>query len=93
VWREGLGRSKNPMNSLGIGPATFRVPALHVLLFYFRKKLYLDLSLILSRFRGDYRRYLDWRMDLLTTYTHDSEIHAITAPPLISTIQNHHSTC
>jgi hypothetical protein len=25
-------------------------------------------------------------MDLLTTYTHDSELQAITAPPLISTI-------
>jgi hypothetical protein len=29
---------------------------------------------------------LDWKMDLLTTYIHDSEIQAITAPPLISTI-------
>jgi hypothetical protein len=26
-------------------------------------------------------------MDLLTTYTHDSELQAITAPTLISTIQ------
>jgi hypothetical protein len=34
----------------------------------------------------DYRRGMDWWMDLLTTYTHDSELQAITAPPLISTI-------
>jgi hypothetical protein len=32
------------------------------------------------------REGLDWWMDLLTTYTHDSELQAITAPPLISTI-------
>jgi hypothetical protein len=42
--------------------------------------------LILSRFRGDYRQGLDWWMDLLTTYTHDLELEAITAPLLISTI-------
>jgi hypothetical protein len=35
---------------------------------------------------SDYRRGLDWWMDLLTTYTYDSELQAITAPPLISTI-------
>jgi hypothetical protein len=34
----------------------------------------------------DYRRGLDWWMDLLTTYTQDSELQAITEPPLISTI-------
>jgi hypothetical protein len=34
----------------------------------------------------DYRRGLDWWIDLLTTYTHDSELQAVTAPPLISTI-------
>jgi hypothetical protein len=33
-----------------------------------------------------YRRGLDGWMDLLTTYTHDSELQAITAPPLISPI-------
>jgi hypothetical protein len=32
-----------------------------------------------------YRRGMDWWMYLLTTYTHDSERKAITAPPLIST--------
>jgi hypothetical protein len=31
-------------------------------------------------------RVLNWILDLLTTYTHDSELQAITAPPLISTI-------
>jgi hypothetical protein len=30
----------------------------------------------------DYRRGLDWRMDLLTSYTHDLELQAIKAPPL-----------
>jgi hypothetical protein len=34
----------------------------------------------------DYRRGLDWWMNLLTTYTDDSELPAITAPPLISII-------
>jgi hypothetical protein len=29
---------------------------------------------------------LDWWIDLLTTYTNDSELQAITAPPVISTI-------
>jgi hypothetical protein len=43
-------------------------------------------------YRRDYRRGLDWRIDLLTTYTHDSELQAVTTPPLISTIQNHHNT-
>jgi hypothetical protein len=42
-------------------------------------------GLILSRF-CDCRQGLDWWIDLFTTYTHDSELHAITAPPLISTI-------
>jgi hypothetical protein len=44
---------------------------------------------VLSRSMCDYRRGLDWRMDLLSTYTHDSELQelqAIPAPPLISTI-------
>jgi hypothetical protein len=35
--------------------------------------------------RGDYRRGLDWWMDLLNSHTHNSELQAITAPPLIST--------
>jgi hypothetical protein len=34
----------------------------------------------------NYRRGLDWWMHLLTTYTHDWELQAITAPLLISTI-------
>jgi hypothetical protein len=33
----------------------------------------------------DCRRGLDWWMDLLTTYTHDSELQAVTAPPPITT--------
>jgi hypothetical protein len=33
-----------------------------------------------------YRRGLDWWLDLLTTYAHDSELHAFTTPSLISTI-------
>jgi hypothetical protein len=37
---------------------------------------------ILSRFRGEYRRC----MDLLTTYTHHSELHVTTALSLISTL-------
>jgi hypothetical protein len=31
-------------------------------------------------------RVLDWILDLLTTYTHNLELQAITAPPLIPTI-------
>jgi hypothetical protein len=34
----------------------------------------------------DYRLGLDWWLDLLTAYTHDSELQAITASPLIPTI-------
>jgi hypothetical protein len=34
----------------------------------------------------DFRRGMDWWMDLLTTYTHDWELHANTVPPLSSTI-------
>jgi hypothetical protein len=32
----------------------------------------------------DYRRGMDWWTDLLTIYTHHSELQVITAPPLIS---------
>jgi hypothetical protein len=42
-------------------------------------------ALILQRV-CDCGRGFDWRMDLLTIYTHDSELQAIRAPPLISTI-------
>jgi hypothetical protein len=38
----------------------------------------------------NYRRSLDLWVDLLTTYTHDSEVRVITAPLLISTV--HKST-
>jgi hypothetical protein len=34
----------------------------------------------------DYRRGLGWWMHLLTTYTNNSELQAITAPPLISAL-------
>jgi hypothetical protein len=33
-----------------------------------------------------YGRGLDWRLDLLTTLTHDSWLHLIIAPSLISTL-------
>jgi hypothetical protein len=35
----------------------------------------------------DYRRGLDWWVDLLTTYAHDSALYRITAQQPISTIQ------
>jgi hypothetical protein len=42
---------------------------------------------ISSRFKGDYRQDMDWRMDSsLTTYTHHSELQVITALSLISTL-------
>jgi hypothetical protein len=44
---------------------------------------------IATQYDCDYRRFLDWWMDLLTIYTHDSELQAITAQPLISIY--HHS--
>jgi hypothetical protein len=34
----------------------------------------------------DYRRVMDWWLDLLTTYTPNSELHAVTTPWRISTI-------
>jgi hypothetical protein len=40
----------------------------------------------LSRFRSDCRRGMDWILDLLTTWTHHSELQLITAPSLISTL-------
>jgi hypothetical protein len=36
------------------------------------------------QFRGDYRQGMDWWMDLLTTYTHHSELQQITVTLLIS---------
>jgi hypothetical protein len=41
---------------------------------------------ILSRFMCDYRRGLDWWMDLLATSTHDSELQAVTTLSPISTL-------
>jgi hypothetical protein len=40
----------------------------------------------------DSRQGLNLWMDLLTTYTHNSELRVITAPPLSSQFTNHHST-
>jgi hypothetical protein len=40
---------------------------------------------IFSRGMCDYRRGMDWRMDLLTNYTHDLELRALTALSLVST--------
>jgi hypothetical protein len=37
-------------------------------------------------FECDYRKGLDWRLDLLTSLTHDSWLHLIIAPSLISTL-------
>jgi hypothetical protein len=56
---------------------------------YLFRGLYLAMGLyatILPRFRGDYRRGMDWWMDLLTTCTHHSELQVITALSLISTL-------
>jgi hypothetical protein len=36
----------------------------------------------------DYRRGLDWWMDLMATYTHDSELQVITTPLLIYALQS-----
>jgi hypothetical protein len=36
---------------------------------------------------GNYRRGLDWWMDLLITYIHNSELQVITAPSLLSIIR------
>jgi hypothetical protein len=36
--------------------------------------------LILSRFRGDYRRGMDLWIDLMTTYTHHSELQVLNNP-------------
>jgi hypothetical protein len=51
-------------------------------LFTVRKLLYIHSHVVWS----DSRRGLNWILDLLTTYTHDSELQAITASPLIATI-------
>jgi hypothetical protein len=50
-------------------------------------KLFQVVHTVLSRiYVCDYRRGLNWWMDLLTTYTHNSEPQVITAPSLIPTI-------
>jgi hypothetical protein len=43
-----------------------------------------EYTLTISGF--DYRRGLDWRMDLLTTYTHDSDLQSLTALSLTFTL-------
>jgi hypothetical protein len=43
-----------------------------------------SVNFILSPFRGDYRQVMDRWMDLLTTYTHHSELQVITVLSLIS---------
>jgi hypothetical protein len=43
-------------------------------------------NIVMCRSVCDYRRSMDWILDLLSTYTHDSELEAITASSLISTI-------
>jgi hypothetical protein len=49
---------------------------------------------VLLRFRGDYRRGLDWWVDLLTTYTYNSELQVITALSLICTLyESLHPKC
>jgi hypothetical protein len=42
--------------------------------------------LYIIMFMSNYRWGMEWILDLLTTYTHDSELQAITALLLISTI-------
>jgi hypothetical protein len=39
-----------------------------------------------SSLSGTIDHVLDWILDLLTTYTHNSELQVITAPSLISTL-------
>jgi hypothetical protein len=51
----------------------------------FAHTMYLFVFRIVT-YMGDTRRGLGWILDLLTTYTQDSELQALTAPPLISTI-------
>jgi hypothetical protein len=40
-------------------------------------KLADSINIILTRICGDYGRGLDWSMDLLKSYTHDFEEHAL----------------
>jgi hypothetical protein len=54
--------------------------------FHSWKKQEILLLSILSHIMCDYRRCLDWWMDLLMTHRDDSELQAIKATPLISTI-------
>jgi hypothetical protein len=61
------------------GSASYRYVVYVMLLCY-------KMHWILSWFICDYRWDLEWWLDLLTTYTQDSKLQAITAPPLISTI-------
>jgi hypothetical protein len=53
---------------------------------YLNNTIPLQMHKILSRCRGDYRQDMHWWMDLLNTYTHDSEQQVTTALPLRFTI-------
>jgi hypothetical protein len=46
----------------------------------------LTVRFILSWFRGDYRQGLDWWLNLLTTYSRDTELQAGTALSLVYTL-------
>jgi hypothetical protein len=52
----------------------------------FYQALQTNAGIVLSRVRVSLSGVLDWRLDLLTTYKHDTQLEAVTAPPLISTI-------
>jgi hypothetical protein len=48
--------------------------------------IYLTQIIVIWLAVRDYRRRMDWRLDLFTTYTHHSELHVITALSLIYTL-------
>jgi hypothetical protein len=62
-------------------PTLTQMNQAYVFIFFFRFVL-----ILFSHSMNDCRRGLDWWMDLLATYTHDSELQVITASPLISII-------
>jgi hypothetical protein len=58
---------------------------LHSTIFFWNVRSFISIN-ALPRSMCDIRRGFDCWMDVLTTYTHDSELQALTVPPLFSTI-------
>jgi hypothetical protein len=88
IFRATLGKSINIFYVYLLSPLTDFVKPEYDMLISFTT-FYSNLKIIVLSRVGvcDYRRGMDWILGLLTTYTHHSERHIITALSLIYTLQ------